>query len=61
VYRYNDVDIQVDVQLVEDYNRRLVIRGMLKSTRLPWESLNKDIRGAPCYIDQIRSKLSIYT
>lgn len=44
VYRYKKDTLQIDIQLVNDYGRRLVIRNLLKSMYLPWASLPKDAR-----------------
>jgi len=49
VYRYSNPlalngITQIDIQLVKDYNRRLVIRDVLKNMYLPWEHLHKNTR-----------------
>lgn len=44
VYRHTHGDTQVDIQLVKDYNRRLVIRDVLKNMYLPWEHIQKNVR-----------------
>lgn len=44
VYRYKKDTFQVDVQLVNDYGRRIVIRDLLRSMYLPWGNIPKDAR-----------------
>lgn len=44
VYRYKKDKLQIDIQLVNDYTRRLVIRDLLKSMYLPWSNIPKEAR-----------------
>lgn len=39
-----DIPVQVDIQLVKDYSRRLLIRNVMKRMYLPWDSISKEGR-----------------
>lgn len=45
-YLYEKGQFQIDIQLVKDYSRRLIIRNVLYDTYLPWKSISKNKRNA---------------